>query len=451
MRPYSGPMAHPQEICPHFRATKLSSPILSHPLLSSPILSHPTPLAPQNLHKSLNSFCKMPTPPPVHRVAITGGPCAGKTTALAEVSERLRSRGFDVYVVPEAATLFFAGGASLAHATPLQILAFQAALLRAQIALEDSFNTIASASTRPSYILSDRGAVDGRAYMPDHLWFTMLKENGWDMVGLRDARYDLVVHLITAADGAPDFYSLENNKARSESSEEACAVDRRTQKAWVGHPHLRIVDNRTGFREKINRADARISELAGIHLSKRIVRKFLLQRAPAAGPHGETFVVEQTFLKRPGQGEVQESIRKRGKDGTFTYVHKVRKDDRETKRQISHREFQSLLPHRDPARGTVRIQRQCFLHNGNYFVHDTVYNLEPPVQLLRCHCDEEETENLEIPQWLQVEREVTGDREWSMHTLSEGAFRICGHESGKGTTSNGHAPQMLVPGMAKSL
>lgn len=369
---------------------------------------------------------------PVHRVAITGGPCAGKTTALAEVSERLRSRGFNVYVVPEAATMLFAGGASFANVTSEQILTFQTALLRTQVALEDAFTAIARAATRPAFVLCDRGTCDGRAYMEKELWERMLRENAWDMVDLRDARYDLVVHLVTAADGAREFYSLENNKTRTETPEEACQLDRRTQKAWVGHPHLRIVDNRTGFREKINRVDARIAELAGIHLSRRVVRKFLLRSESSEQVDGvvhtmpavEDFVVEQTFLKRLRQLDVQESVRKRGKNGVFTFVHKVRKDDRETKRQISGREFRSFLPHRDPDRRTVSMRRQCFLYGGNYFVMDSVTNVEPPVKLLRCHCDEEETDILELPKWLTVEREVTGLKDWSMYTLSERAVEI---------------------------
>lgn len=361
----------------------------------------------------------------VHRVAITGGPCAGKTTALAEVSERLRSRGFGVYVVPEAATLLFTGGASFAGLNEEQLLNFQVELLRTQIALEDSFTSVARASNKPCFVLCDRGACDGRAYMTDALWHRMLAENNWDMVQLRDARYELVVHLVSAADGARDFYSLESNKVRSETAEVAIELDRKTQKAWVGHPHLRIVDNRTGFREKINRVDARISELAGVHLSKRIVRKFLIceedLEALEAMPGVEDFAVEQTFLKRGNDAEGQESVRKRGKNGTFTYVHKVRKDGYETKRQITSREFRSLLAHCDPDRETVRIRRHCFLYNGNYFVLDHVQNVAPPVRLLRCHCDEGDTNGLEIPKWLEVEEEVTGENPWSMHSLSERA------------------------------
>lgn len=44
-----------------------------------------------------------------------------------------------------------------------------------------------------------------------------------DEVNVRDQRYDAVYHLVTAADGAESFYSLANNKGRSES--EAAAIE----------------------------------------------------------------------------------------------------------------------------------------------------------------------------------------------------------------------------------
>ena len=45
-----------------------------------------------------------------------------------------------------------------------------------------------------------------------------------DEVTVRDQRYDAVYHLVTAADGAEPFYSLANNKGRSESIVQAIAV-----------------------------------------------------------------------------------------------------------------------------------------------------------------------------------------------------------------------------------
>jgi nucleoside-triphosphatase THEP1 len=37
---------------------------------------------------------------PIYKVAITGGPCGGKSTSLARIREDLISRGFRVFSVP---------------------------------------------------------------------------------------------------------------------------------------------------------------------------------------------------------------------------------------------------------------------------------------------------------------------------------------------------------------
>lgn len=47
----------------------------------------------------------------ITRICLTGGPCAGKTTALATLSLHLRQIGYIVLQVPEAATILMKGGA----------------------------------------------------------------------------------------------------------------------------------------------------------------------------------------------------------------------------------------------------------------------------------------------------------------------------------------------------
>ena len=42
-----------------------------------------------------------------------------------------------------------------------------------------------------------------------------MDEEGWTWASLRDKRYDRVLHLVTAAIGAEEFYTRSNNTARS--------------------------------------------------------------------------------------------------------------------------------------------------------------------------------------------------------------------------------------------
>jgi hypothetical protein len=52
-----------------------------------------------------------------------------------------------------------------------------------------------------------------------------------------------VIHLVTAADGAKEFYTDANNAARYESAKDAVELDKKLINAWVGHPHFSIIDN----------------------------------------------------------------------------------------------------------------------------------------------------------------------------------------------------------------
>ena len=77
----------------------------------------------------------------VTRILLTGGPCGGKTSALAAIKSDLTQLGYKVLEVPEAATIIAKGGAMIAAEsfTAQEGLSFQKALIKMQIALEESF------------------------------------------------------------------------------------------------------------------------------------------------------------------------------------------------------------------------------------------------------------------------------------------------------------------------
>jgi len=52
---------------------------------------------------------------------------------------------------------------------------------------------------------------------------------------LRDNRYDAIIHMVTAADGAAQFYAAITNEARYESVDDAIDKDRKLQEAYMGH------------------------------------------------------------------------------------------------------------------------------------------------------------------------------------------------------------------------
>jgi len=90
-----------------------------------------------------------------------------------------------------------------------------------QIALEDTFLQTALSYDQQVVILCDRGVMDGMAYTDENVWQALLDETGWSTIQLRDRRYESVIHMVTSADGAANFFSDANNEARYESTAQA--------------------------------------------------------------------------------------------------------------------------------------------------------------------------------------------------------------------------------------
>lgn len=111
-------------------------------------------------------------------------------------------------------------------------------------------------------IVCDRGTLDNKAYMDDAEFAEAIQFIGSNEVELRDS-YDAVFHLVTAAKGAEEFYTTANNSVRTETVEEAAALDGKLISAWTGHPHLRVIDNTSTFEEKMKRLVAEIASFVG--------------------------------------------------------------------------------------------------------------------------------------------------------------------------------------------
>lgn len=45
--------------------------------------------------------------------------------------------------------------------------------------------------------------------IPQERWEEIMKKNGWNPVDLRDTRYNQILHMVSAANGAEAFYSTE--------------------------------------------------------------------------------------------------------------------------------------------------------------------------------------------------------------------------------------------------
>jgi hypothetical protein len=176
------------------------------------------------------------------RIVLTGGPGGGKTTAADLFRRELGPR---VAVVPEAATLLYAGGFPRSP-EPGPQRAAQMAIFHLQRNLED----VIAALHPHAVLLCDRGTLDGVAYWPgDPAGFLAAAET---TVEAELARYDAVIFFETAASaGIP---ASPGNPYRIESLAQAVELDGRLRAAWARHPRFVLVPHDPSFIQKIIRS-----------------------------------------------------------------------------------------------------------------------------------------------------------------------------------------------------
>ena len=102
----------------------------------------------------------------ITKIVLTGGPCAGKSTAMSWIQNAFTERGYKVLFVPETATELISGG--VAPWTCGSNLDYQFCQMRLQIEKEKVFLSAAETmSEEKILIVCDRGMMDNRAYMTE--------------------------------------------------------------------------------------------------------------------------------------------------------------------------------------------------------------------------------------------------------------------------------------------
>ena len=348
----------------------------------------------------------------ITKIVITGGPCAGKTTAMSWIQSNFTKLGYTVLFVPETATELITGG--VAPWTCGTNADYQKCQMKLQLEKEKIFEQ--GASTMPVekvLIVCDRGTLDNKAYMSSLDFATVVSALGCNEVELRDS-YDAVFHLVTAAKGAEQFYTTANNAARTETVEQAAELDDKLIAAWTGHPHLRIIDNAAGFEDKLKKLIAEIAAFLGEPEPFEIERKFLIEHPDIEKleklPNCQRVEIIQTYLTAP-EGE-ESRVRQRGADGNYIYIQTTKKKVTDVKRveverRLTKDEYLRLLMDADPDCRPIRKTRYCLTYDNQYFEID-VYPFWDSQAIVEIELNDE-NEEIRFPAELKVIREVTED------------------------------------------
>lgn len=380
----------------------------------------------------------------LYLIVVTGGPCAGKTTALSFIRGKLIEFGIKVFLVEEVATHFKNAGINLTEYRypKSRQLSLQKRIFLTQLTREEEMLELARLHPAgKKVVICDRGIMDPVAYSdsPEELKAAM-NDLGYNVSHLRDTRYDMVVHLVTTAIGAEEAYNLEN-PARWESLEQARERDKKIQDAWMRSDHFKVISNfevvngqqvKIDFQQKAAKLLQEICLAIGIPAPLEIERKFLLKPGiysiPCSSLH---FAIQQTYLKKKQRG-IQRRVRAKHEidvgalrnPTTYTYTekHSVKPGIRiEEERQISEEEYLILFKEKKNSTETIQKTRTVFVWEGQYFQMDVIHHpyFNPPIILLEIELTSENQEFI-LPPFLEIEGDVTDDKRYSNASIAAG-------------------------------
>ena len=364
------------------------------------------------------------------KIVLTGGPCAGKTTVLSllekEISEKFPN--WYLLIVPETATELIANGIR-PFGGCLSLLRFQKYVLMKQLDKEKLYMEVAKELPYDNIlIVCDRGLCDNIAYCENEecsaedMFKRLLKETPISITEARDS-YDGVIHLVTAAKGT-NAYTTANNSSRIETPEEAIDLDTRTLNAWIGHPNLKIIDNSTNFEDKVNKALSEIYYLMGLKDTIEYNRKILVKMPDLKKlSYNRKITIIQNYLYTDDEN-VEKRIRQRkyGDNCSYYYTEKYRVDIKnngrlKADRRISEREYLSLLAQINPKYRQIVKDRYCFVYENQYFNLD-VFPFDKEKALLEISLEEND-KVLDIPDFIEIIKDVTDDESFKNISLSE--------------------------------
>ena len=184
-----------------------------------------------------------------HRIVLTGGPGAGKTTAADLFRREMNDK---IVIVPEAATMLFSGGFPR-----LDIDAAKKATQYTIYNVQRNLENIVRHQHPNKVLLCDRGTIDGAAYWPEgedsfYESFKISREEEYK-------RYDAVIFFESAAVGGDSIEGC--NPIRTESMKEAIALNEKLKNIWCHHPNFHHIPHNKSFFKKISSAIKLLQEM----------------------------------------------------------------------------------------------------------------------------------------------------------------------------------------------
>lgn len=252
----------------------------------------------------------------IFKIAVTGGPCAGKTTLLDKIRrEATNISNVKVFFAKEAATLIKHCGINFMDAGGDST--FQELIIEQQVLAEDRAFRVANrySESHPDtkvIIICDRGIMDGEAYFDSPSDFAKILLRYSLTKEIVYARYDAVICLRSAAIGAREFYTTMDGTPRDESIDEAAMLDKKVCAAWKGHEKYTEIDNSFKFYEKLDKAISKIFAVASVEIPKEICKRYVVETPnlfELVGKRNSSLFVDQTFFLKESDANSVSAIK----------------------------------------------------------------------------------------------------------------------------------------------
>lgn len=349
----------------------------------------------------------------IKKIVLTGGPCGGKSTSISKIKRKFEEKGFIVLVVNETATELINMGIKPFGENKIDMYEFQKYIFSHQLEKEKMIDKyISDNKDKDIIVLYDRSILDNKSYVSYEEFDMLLKEFNMTKSDVIN-RYDMAIHLLTAAKGT-DVYTLENNEARSETKEEAIIQDDKTLNCYLGFPHHVIIDNSTSFEDKIDRVIYQIQKSVNGKLSKVKQRKFLVNNVDNnfIENSARKISITQTYLNNDNKDVMVRKIDYSNSSSYYVSIKTKTNNPEEkivTERIISEREYNNLI---DGRKDFINKTRYCF-EKDNIVYRLDVFDNDLMILEIEGYVDINK-----LPDEISIVKEVTDDENYTNKNIA---------------------------------
>ncbi len=359
----------------------------------------------------------------IKRIVFTGGPCSGKTTFTSRAQQVFAERGYRVIIDHESATDLISGGISPATLTMYD---FQKYCIDLQLKKEElCYKAAQEIEGDNVLIFIDRGLYDDMAYVGEESFREILGD--FDIVpeDIND-RYDMVVHLVTAAKGKEEAYTLANNVARYETIDEAIAMDDMALAAWDSHPNRVIIGNENEFEVKMVKAIQSVFEYLGEGRPHEKYEKYLievddelLERIKSEANYSTGHIIQHYLRSDDGY---ERRIRMRERDDGIMYIYTeanyISGNERvKVDRVLTEKQYKDYFHQVDPELNVIDKKRYSFIHDKLFYKLD-VFDFDTSKGILSVDTPSEDCD-VKLPDYIKVVKEVTDDKNYKNYYLAK--------------------------------